>query len=88
MNESEIQIIEGVQMIREGINSISLDKKAIIKNLALLFFKTHRTLQQSTLQLIALFIEEVSESETDLRNEASIEWCKKVTAIDHYFPFI
>jgi hypothetical protein len=88
MTESEIKIIEGVSLIREGINATNIDKTTIAKGLAKLFVKTHRTLQQSTMQLIPLFIEEISNIETDLRNEASIEWCKKVTKLDHYFPFI
>ena len=49
---------------------------------------THRTLQQRFIGALAVFIENMKQMGTDLRNEASIEWCKKVSEIDRCFPFI
>lgn len=58
--------------------------------LAEMFFiameKEHRTLQQSFIRSIALFIKMMSKMPTDLRNQAAVEWCKKVSEIEAVFP--
>jgi hypothetical protein len=50
--------------------------------------RTHRTLQQSFMGMLAAFIGRMKEMETDARNEAAIQWCKKVAEIDRNFPTV
>jgi hypothetical protein len=52
------------------------------------FRKTHRTLQQDIIRLLARFIKYNAEHDTDPRNQDAIDWCKKVSEIDHYFSRI
>ena len=48
----------------------------------------HRILQQSFISSIALFIKIMSRMPTDFRNQAAVEWCKKVSEIEAVFPRI
>ena len=48
----------------------------------------HRTNQQRVADSIATVIKSLSTHDTDMRNEASVAWAKKVGQIDAYFPFI
>jgi glycine/serine hydroxymethyltransferase len=79
------EIIERLSAI---VNNLSFDYDEASKTMASQFACVHRTLQQSTIKLIAEFIRKVSVSNHDLRNEAAIEWAKKVASIDSRFPFI
>lgn len=50
--------------------------------------KMHRTNQQDFFRILHLFIKNMAGSQTDLRNQDSIEWCKKISEIDANFPRI
>ena len=53
--------------------------------------REHRTLQQNFFRMISEIVKEMAKQrDCDLRNEASIEWCKKATQAtqDIRFPFI
>jgi hypothetical protein len=54
------------------------------------YIKTeHRTLQQNFFRMVSTVINAVAKTEYhDERNEASINWCKKVSEIDAFFPYI
>ena len=49
---------------------------------------THRTLQQNIIRTIATFIARMTKMDTDLRNQASVEWCKEVAKIECLLPLI
>jgi hypothetical protein len=49
---------------------------------------THRTIQQDFFRSLVLFIGKMKDMPTDLRNEACVEWCKKVSEIKTSFPRI
>lgn len=50
--------------------------------------ETHRTLQQNFIRSLVLFFQKMKDMPTDLRNEASVEWCKKVSEIEALLPKI
>lgn len=50
--------------------------------------RTHRTLQQNFIRSLAGFITRMTKMDTDLRNEASVAWCKKVAEIECLLPLI
>jgi hypothetical protein len=53
------------------------------------FRRDHNTLQQNQIRILRAFITRVSQIEyTDMRNEGSVEWAKKVSKIDTHLPFI
>jgi hypothetical protein len=49
---------------------------------------THRTLQQSFIRALAGFIAKMATMDTDLRNQASVDWCKEVAKIECFLPLI
>jgi len=51
--------------------------------------REHRTLQQNFWRMIYYVMKRYGENSewTDLRNQASRKWCKKVTK-EEYFPFV
>jgi hypothetical protein len=49
---------------------------------------THRTLQQNIIRTIAAFLARMSTMDTDLRNQASVEWCKEVAKVECLLPLI
>lgn len=79
---------EIVQKLTKSCNSSVFNHKQFAKDLAESFMGEHRTLQQGVVKVLAEFISEVSTFPTDLRNEAAVEWCKKVREIEVVFPFI
>ena len=50
--------------------------------------KMHRTNQQDFFRTLHLFIKKMVDTPTDMRNQESIIWCKKVAEIDANFPHI
>lgn len=50
--------------------------------------RTHRTLQSSFLGAFNGAMVTYSGIPTDARNEAAVDYAKKIVAIDHYFPYI
>ena len=49
---------------------------------------THRTLQSSFLRAFNDAMVSFSEMPTDLRNEAAVDFAKKIKDMEHYFPFV
>jgi hypothetical protein len=79
---------EIIGTLSEMVNNMTFDYDEAAKILSSRFICEHRTLQQSMIKLIACFLKNISTFNTDLRNEAAIEWAKKVSQIDSHFPFI
>ena len=49
---------------------------------------SHRTLQQSFFRVFAKMAEQYADTRSDLRNEASVDFAKKVKELDHHFPLV
>lgn len=49
---------------------------------------THRTLQSSFLGAFNNAMVPFAQMPTDARNEAAVDFAKKIVAMEHYFPFI
>lgn len=49
---------------------------------------SHRTLQQSFMRVFAKALAEYAETRTDLRNESAVDFAKRVSQLEHHFPFI
>jgi len=62
------------------------------KELAAMMFETmrhtHRTLQQKFLHAMYIFLQKMKDMPTDGRNQDSVAWCKKISEIEGFFPFI
>lgn len=64
-------------------------EKDVAAGLLEALLSSHRTLQQSFFRAFADAMEHYAETPfVDLRNEASVEFAKKVKELDHYFPFV
>lgn len=92
MKERDIDSInEIVDDLSRLVNNMAFDYPQGSQIMAEALRKKHRTLQQSTIRLIAGALTKYAELEpygTDPRNEAAKEWAVKVSEIDNYFPFI
>lgn len=83
--ETTAQLESVIETLAHITNNMSCDYGKNAKILSNKFQRTHRTLQQDIIRLLARFIKCNAELPTDLRNQDTIEWCKKVSEIDHYF---
>jgi hypothetical protein len=89
LNKKEMDCArEIIEKLSQISNNMSFNNEDFAKELANNFRKEHRTLQQGIIKVLAVFIAEVSTFSTDLRNEAAVQWCKKVSEIEAIFPFI
>lgn len=70
------------------LNAASYDTNLLAEVMKHTTLKEHRTIQQRFLQSLANYIDLLTDFDTDLRNEAGINWCKSVSQIEHRFPFI
>jgi hypothetical protein len=48
----------------------------------------HRTKQQDFIRMIIIFLSNMTDMSTDLRNAAAIDWCKRVSELDCNLPRI
>ena len=87
--EQEKKTRQIVKDFSDLANNLANDDNAIADTFCDEFNRTHRTLQQGIAKLLYLFIAKASKTEySDARNEATIEWFKKVAEIEQYFPLI
>ena len=63
-------------------------EQAVADAIAAELCHTHRTLQSSVICAFATAMVSYADMPTDLRNEAAVEFAKKVAAMEHYFPYI
>jgi len=83
--------IEMIEKLADNANSMSQDEKNIATSMAEAFSRQHRTLQQSSMRILAAFISEVGKTEdrfTDLRNEDAIAWARKVSELEGAMRFV
>ena len=95
VNEIDVRKLKDNKLLEETIerlsvvvNNLSFDYNDASMVMANKFIRVNRTLQQSIIHLLSCFIKNISEHDTDLRNEAAIKWAKEVSKIDAYFPLI
>jgi len=84
------QMVLDMGKICNGASS-RLTQEEIAEVIANQMLLEHNTIEQLMIGVIQKTICKLSETESwrvDARNEASIEWCKKVSQIDAHFPFI
>lgn len=82
-----------VSGLADLVNNMAFDYPAAAETIAEALVKKHRTLQQSSIRLVALSIKRYSELikeryGTDMRNEAAADWAEEISKIDSYFPHI
>lgn len=63
-------------------------EQAVADGIAAELCNSHRTLQSSVLRAFATAMVSYSEMPTDLRNEAAVEFAKRIKDMEHHFPFI
>lgn len=85
-NKTKKALEEIIEALETLTNNMSFDYEKASKILSERFGRVHRTSQQDTIRLLAMMITNIAEHTTDLRNEAAIKWCKKVSEIDVFFP--
>jgi len=49
---------------------------------------SHRTLQQSFMRCFVETMKEYAGFNTDLRNQAAVDFAKKINDLEHHFPYI
>ena len=64
------------------------DQRSIARDFVKELTQKHRTAQQLFIRLFSVIIEEYSESNSDPRNRAAVNWSKEVSKIDNDFPFV
>lgn len=71
------------------LNSMAIDEDKIAELMVQTLQKEHRTIQQTFMKTNALMIKKYSEFPySDMRNEGSVNWAKKVAEIDINMPLI
>jgi len=78
---------EAMQTLIDSTNCM-IGEKEMAEGMLEALLGSHRTLQQSFFRVFAKTMKQYSEANYDLRNEASVEFAKKVNELDHYFPFV
>ena len=87
---SEPNINENVEaamkVIMKEVNT--LGKNTVAETIAEVLMRDHRTLQQNFMREFVKALCIYSDSYTDLRNEASVDFAMKVKQMEHYFPMV
>ena len=91
LNEHEKQVYEQCKKLMSDLinatNSMSGDNGVVLGMLDGMTH-SHRTLQQCFFRMFKVMLVEYAETDSDLRNDASVAFAKKVNEIDWHFPFI
>lgn len=80
------ELAEKVMEVVSSANSFHEEDLAQIMFLAL--SKSHRTIQQNFFRAFSILIKKMKDMPVDARNEAAVEWCKKVSEIEAQLPRI
>lgn len=82
----------GITELANIVNCMGSSDKNRAKNVAKTIYSQHRTLQQSMIGLMYQVLVEYGnfceEFGTDLRNEQSASFAKKVKEMEQYFPLV
>lgn len=86
-NEIGSTMYKAMQEVTSAVNIMS--EKELEEGMLNALLDEHRTLQQSFFRVLHNVLEQYADTKYyDLRNEASVEYAKKVRELDHYFPLI
>lgn len=86
LNKEKIPLI--VNELLEITTASEIDQKKIAKDFVKNLTRKHRTSQQLLIKLLSNIIKEYSESNSDPRNRAAVNWSKEVSKINNDFPYI
>lgn len=65
-----------------------IDQERIARDFVKNLTQKHRTSQQLTIKLFSNIISEYSNSRSDPRNRAAVNWAKEVSELDNNFPYV
>ena len=86
-NEIASKMYKAMQEVTPAVNIMS--DKELEDGMLNALLDEHRTLQQSFFRVLHNVMKQYAATKYyDLRNEASIEYAKRVSELDHHFPLI
>lgn len=88
IKKHEEEIVSAFGKIVDLTNLMGLDYPSLGEKISRHITQHHRTLQQSFWRTIAATAQHYKNVPCDLRSEASVEFCKKISEIDAVFPFV
>jgi len=86
LNKKHIPAI--VDILFELTTASETDQNHIARDFVKRLAKKHRTSQQLLIKLLSKILHEYSNTNFDPRNQASVEWSKKVSELDNNFPYV
>jgi hypothetical protein len=78
---------EAMEVVVNATNSMGCEKE-LAERMLIAITGQHRTLQQSFFRVFVDMAEKYATTYSDLRNDASVDFAKKVAKLDHHFPFV
>ncbi len=78
---------EAMQELIRCVNVMGAEED-VAEMIANVLSGSHRTLQQSFMRSLNIAMQDYANTGTDLRNEAAVDYAKKIVALEHYFPFV
>lgn len=78
---------EAMEVVVNATNSMGCEKE-LAERMLIAITGQHRTLQQSFFRVFVDMAEKYADTRSDLRNDASVDFAKKVAKLDHHFPFV
>ena len=82
------EISDLVEKLIEFTTANLTDQRSIARDFVKNLTRKHRTSQQLFIKLLSNVIKEYSESNSDPRNRAAVNWSKEVSKINNNFPFV
>ena len=86
LNKEKIPVI--VSELLEITTASEIDQRRIAKDFVKNLTRKHRTSQQLLIKLLSNVIKEYSNSNSDPRNRAAVNWAKEVSELNNNFPFV
>ena len=77
-----------VNELLEITTASKIDQERIARDFVKNLTQKHRTSQQLTIKLFSNIISEYSNTRSDLRNRAAVNWAKQVSELDNNFPYV
>lgn len=87
--EKATKVVDAVRSLTHLMNSYNSQDELWAEVINQALAHEHRSLQQSFWRLFREVIRRYSITHHDLRNEAAVQWCKRVTdEVDAYLPLV
>lgn len=81
-------VSQAMQSLVNTTNSMAMEDE-VAKGIADGLMRSHRTLQQSFFRSFKIAMKQYAdEAGSDLRNQESVKFAKKISEMDDYFPFV